>query len=91
VIAVARFVRLVTDPETAEAAIVVADPFQGKGAGSALGDRLAWEARIRGIRRFSATILSDNVPAQRLMAKLSVALESHQDGPVSELIAPLAA
>ena len=89
---VARFVRLDHQPEVAEAAIVVVDAWQGRGVGSLLGARLAEAARARRIRRFSATILSDNAPALRLMQKLSDQLE-HGSGrtSVSELVADLAA
>jgi acetyltransferase len=89
---VARWVRLQEEPDTAEIAIVVADDWQGRGVGSLLAEAVAEEARERGIRSFTATILSDNVPAQRLMAKLTDHLESRR-GPqgASELLIDLAA
>ena len=80
VVAVARWVRLADEPDTAEAAIVVADSLQGKGLGSMLADLLAETAAAEGVRRFSATMLSDNRPAQRLMARLSTSLERRHDG-----------
>ena len=64
-IAVARCVR--TDPETAEMAIVVGDPWQGLGLGRALSAQLAQAARAVGIKRISGTMLADNRPALRLM------------------------
>jgi RimJ/RimL family protein N-acetyltransferase len=91
-IAVARFVRLADDPQTAEAAIVVADDWQGRGVGSLLTKQLADEARRLGIARFTATMESDNVPAQKLMRKLTTHLERHPSGRgVSELVLDLAA
>jgi RimJ/RimL family protein N-acetyltransferase len=90
-VAVARYVRLRDDPETAEVAVTVADPMQGKGVGKQLGVLLADEARGRGIRRFSASILTDNRPALRLMATMSDRLESRTDHGVSALVADLAA
>jgi RimJ/RimL family protein N-acetyltransferase len=91
-IAVARFVRLAEDPWAAEAAIVVADDWQRRGVGSLMTRRLADEARRLGIARFTATIESDNVPAQKLMRKLTTHLESHPSGRgVSELVLDLAA
>lgn len=91
-IAVARFVRLVGDPEAAEVAIVVADGWQGRGLGSLLSARLAAEARRVGIRRFTATMAADNRPAHRLMAKLTEHLEQHHVGSgVDELVLDLAA
>ena len=91
-IAVARFVRLHDDPFTAEAAIVVADAWQRRGVGSALAEFLAEEARHTGIARFTATMASDNVPAHRLMRKLTNHLERHHTGyGVSEVVLDLAA
>ena len=90
-VAVARYVRLREDPETAEVAVTVSDSMQGLTIGKQLGVLLADEARGRGIKRFSASILSDNRPALRLMAAMSQRLESHIDHGVSELVVTLAA
>jgi RimJ/RimL family protein N-acetyltransferase len=86
IIAVARFVRLPNDPHTAEFAIVVGDPHQGKGLGSALMERLAATAVEQGVKRFIGTMLADNVPAHRLTNRLAgqLAHERHL-GPVDEL------
>jgi RimJ/RimL family protein N-acetyltransferase len=80
VVGVARYVRLDDDPDTAEAAIVVADFLQGKGLGTALAQALANEAVKHGVRRFTALMLGDNRPAQRLMTRLTDRLELHYDG-----------
>ena len=91
-IAVGRFVRLDDDPRAAEVAVTVADEWQGRGIGSMLGRHLAHAARNRGIRRFTATMASDNVPAHRLMATLTEHLEQHHVGSgVDELVLDLAA
>ena len=91
-IAVARFVRLQDDPEAAEVAIVVADDWQRRGLGSLLAERLADEARRSDVRRFTATMASDNEPAHRLMAKLTAHLElRHTGGGVSDVVMELAA
>jgi protein lysine acetyltransferase len=90
-VAVARYVRLHDDPETAEVAVTVADAMQGKGVGKQLGVLLADEARGRGVGRFSASILSDNRPALRLMATMTERLEGHTDHGVREVVADLAA
>ncbi|MBD0283565.1 MAG: GNAT family N-acetyltransferase [Thermoleophilaceae bacterium] len=91
-IAAARFIRLHADPETAEAAIVVADPWQGRGLGSLLARELAARARELGVRRFTATMASDNVPAHRLLARLTRHLdERHTGAGVSEVLLDLAA
>jgi len=91
-IGVARYVRLPGDPEAAEAAIVVADDFQRRGLGSLLAEELGRRARMRGIRRFTATMASDNLPAQRLFEKLTRHMGRHHAGQgVDELTADLAA
>lgn len=90
-VAVARYVRLEEDPQTAEVAVTVADYMQGKGVGKQLGVLLADEARGRGIERFSASILSDNRPALRLMSTMSDRLERHVEYGVSDVVADLAA
>ena len=91
-IAVGRFVRLHDDPDAAEVAIVVADPWQGRGLGSLLTGQLAHAARVRGIRRFTATMAADNTAAHRLMAKLTDHLEQrHAGAGVAELVLDLAA
>jgi len=92
IVAVARYVRLREEPDTAEAAIVVADVLQGQGLGSLLADSLAREAVGHGVRRFSATMLSDNRAAHRLMARLAQQLERRYDGAGhQELVAELPA
>jgi RimJ/RimL family protein N-acetyltransferase len=89
--AVGRFVRLRDDPQTAEVAIVVADALQGQGLGRELGRRLADMARERGVTRFSATLLGDNVAAWRLFASISARLEEHVGGGLREVVGDLAA
>src|SRR2546425_6942525 len=85
VVAVARYVRLPSDPDTADAAIVVGDPWQRQRLGTRLAIMLADAAREQGIQRFSATMLSEN-PA--LMQTLTRRLRqgSHADG-VREVVA----
>jgi RimJ/RimL family protein N-acetyltransferase len=90
-IAVGRWVKLTDEPGAAEVAVVVADWWQRRGIGSRLGTVLADEARRHGVRRFTATMHGDNVPAQRLMAKLTHHLEHRSNGPQAELVADLAA
>jgi RimJ/RimL family protein N-acetyltransferase len=79
-VAVARSVRLQERPDTAEMAIVVGDPWQGRGMGRALALALADAATAAGIRHFTATMLADNEPARRLMRTLAARLD---EGPVS--------
>ena len=93
IIAVTRFIRLPDDPETAEFAIVVADAHQRQGLAEALLERLADAAGARGVRRFRAMLLSDNVAVHRLMEKIAggPARQRSVDGPVSEVEIELAA
>lgn len=91
-IGVARFVRLPGDPTTAEAAITVGDLWQGRGIGTMLARELAARARGLGIRRFTATMASDNLPAQRLLHKLNHGVRGAPHGHgVSEMVLDLAA
>ena len=92
VIAVARFVRDRQDPQSAEMAIVVADDWQRRGLGTILAERLADQARASGITRFTATMGSDNLPARRLMRRISRGLEQRHTGyGVSDVVMDLAA
>jgi RimJ/RimL family protein N-acetyltransferase len=91
-IAVGRFVRVTGQPDAAEVAVTVADDWQGRRVGSTLGRLLAEEARHLGIRRFTATMAAENVPAHRLMRKLTHHLEQRGAGHgVDELVLELAA
>jgi GNAT superfamily N-acetyltransferase len=67
---VARYVRS-EDPTEAEVAVVVGDPFQGRGIASALLDRLVDRAREEGITHFIALVLSENVDALELFSHMA--------------------
>ena len=91
-IAVGRFVRLAQDPDAAEVAIVVSDDWQRRGVGSLFAERLAAQARRLGVKRFTATMATDNVAAHRLMDRLTEHLEEHYSGSgVSDVVLDLAA
>ncbi len=66
VVADARFVRE-DDPAVAEVAFTVGDDYQGRGIGTFLMEALAVAARADGIRRFTARVLSDNVPMRTIL------------------------
>lgn len=68
---VGRFIRDRDRHDTAEFAIVVVDAFQGMGLGSAIAQRLVDAAIARGVRRFSATVLHENVAVRKLLARIS--------------------
>jgi GNAT superfamily N-acetyltransferase len=91
IVGVARFVRLPEDPSVAEFAIVVGDPFQSDGLGSALMKRLAFTAVAHGIKRLRGTMLADNVGAHKLTRRLAGELaQERRFGAVDELEVELA-
>ena len=88
--AVARCVRLRAGGATAEFAIVVGDELQGLGLGHALATALADAACGVGIRRFTATTLSDNVAVERLMEGFADHVEHRiRHGGLREIVADL--
>jgi RimJ/RimL family protein N-acetyltransferase len=79
-VAVARCVRLPDRPGTAEMAIVVGDPWQGRGVGRELAEALSAAARAAGIRRFEALVQAGNAPARAIARRIAARL---QEGDVS--------
>jgi RimJ/RimL family protein N-acetyltransferase len=84
-VGVGRWIRLRDDPEVAEIAFAVSDALQRQGLGTLLAERLADAARKRGVRRFVATMLPDNLGAHRLFARIAQERETAVDGPLHEL------
>jgi RimJ/RimL family protein N-acetyltransferase len=84
-VGVGRWIRLAGDPEVAEIAFVVADDLQHRGLGTALAEALADAARERGVRRFAATMLPDNLAAHRLFARVAQERSVTAQGTVHEL------
>lgn len=68
VVGLAQYVRL-PDSASAELAVIVVDAWQRNGVGRMLVSHLAELAAARGITRFTASILPDNQPAQRAVAR----------------------
>ncbi len=71
IIAVGRFVRSPENAAVAEFAIVVGDEWQGLGVGRELMGRLVDAAVTRGVQRFQATMLADNLAIQRLSERFA--------------------
>lgn len=69
-IGVARYVRGEI-AEEAEVAVAVADAWQGKGAATALLERLVERARENGIERFIASVLQENEEALELFRSIA--------------------
>jgi RimJ/RimL family protein N-acetyltransferase len=74
-IGIARFVRDVGDPETAEVAVEVVDRWQARGLGTMLVTALLGRARDLGLRRFTLVMARDNQAAARLMQRSAPATE----------------
>jgi RimJ/RimL family protein N-acetyltransferase len=87
-IGVARYVRLAEDPQIAEAAVTVADEYQGKGLGTLLVGVLAATARMAGIERFRAYVLEANEPMLALLGDLGVE-PAHESPGVLHMDIPL--
>jgi RimJ/RimL family protein N-acetyltransferase len=68
-IGIARYVRDPDDAGLAEAAVTVADAWQGRGVASALLERLSARARAAGIERITARTIVGNDAARRLIAR----------------------
>ena len=67
---VARYIRDPERPDVAEAAVSVIDPWQGRGLGGVLLERLCRRARDRGVTRFSAELRADNRAMLELFRRL---------------------
>lgn len=70
IIGEARSIRYAEDPETAEAAVVVADAWQGRGIGSRLVAELAAAAVRTGVQRWRVVRLAENVAAARVFERV---------------------
>lgn len=86
---IARFIRNKDRPDTAEAAIVIADRFQGRGLGRALLGRLVMAARERGIAYFSCDVLASNEAMRQFLRDLVPRRVEHSDGETVEIEIPL--
>lgn len=85
-IADARFVRDDRDPTVAEIAFTVADAYQGRGIGTFLIGALAVAARVDGVERFSARMLSDNLPMRTIMDQHGAVWQRDDIGVITTII-----
>lgn len=69
-VGVARYVRI-EGPAEAEVAVAVVDDWQGRGAGTALLERLVERASENGIERFAASVLQENAEAIELFRSIA--------------------
>lgn len=77
-VGVARFVR--TGPTSAEAAVTVADDFQGRGLGSLLFDALVLQALELGISCFEGDVLADNESMRGVLDATGATVERPSQG-----------
>jgi RimJ/RimL family protein N-acetyltransferase len=79
-VAVARFVRLPDDPTSAEAAVTVIDPYQGRGIGRAILAVLTAEAIRLGVKRFTMYVLSQNEAMMKVLHDAGAVVDSVHEG-----------
>ncbi|HWY01943.1 MAG TPA: GNAT family N-acetyltransferase [Mycobacterium sp.] len=85
-VADARFVRDEADPTIAEIAFTVADAYQGRGIGSFLIGALSIAARVDGVERFSARMLSDNLAMRTIMDRYGAVWQREDIGVITTVI-----
>jgi len=83
VVADARFVRYEADPSMAEIAFIVGDAYQGRGIGGFLMDAVTVAAHVGGVQRFSARMLSDNLPMRTILDRFGAQWEREEPGVVT--------
>ena len=85
-VGVARFVRDSREPDSAEVAVTVLDPWQNQGLGAVLLQRLAHRASEEDIRYFHGNVLAENQPALDLMRGIGETAVSRENGQVAARI-----
>jgi GNAT superfamily N-acetyltransferase len=84
-IGIARFVRDAPGAPSAEAAVAVADEWQGRGLGRLLLERLAARARELGVSEFTASLLASNRAMLALFERLGQMEVTHDSGTTARL------
>lgn len=82
--------RLVRDGRAAEIAFAVADEYQQRGIGSALGEELVADARAAGITELTALVASDNRAAVALLRRIANVFDLRLEGPELSVRAAIA-
>ena len=70
----------------AEIAFIVGDEYQGRGIGSFLMKALVVAARVGGIEKFTARVLSENQPMRAILDKFGAEWEREDLGVVSTMM-----
>ena len=86
VVAAARFVRNADDPREAEIAFIVGDDYQGRGIGTFLMGAISVAAGSVGVQRFTARVLSDNVPMRAILDRFGARWDRDDLGVVTTVI-----
>jgi RimJ/RimL family protein N-acetyltransferase len=73
-VGIARYIRQVEDPHTADIAVTIVDDWQGRGLGTELLTQLSDRARSESIRRFTALVAADNAAMIRLLRNMGASL-----------------
>lgn len=77
---VARYVRLPEEPDVAEAAVTVADRYQGRGLGTLLLNQLSRSAVENGVRTLRSYVLAENEPMLGLFDQLGATRTQEDPG-----------
>lgn len=85
-VADARFVRDEGDPTVAEIAFTVGDAYQGRGIGTFLMGALSVVARLDGVEKFSARVLSENTPMRAILDRHGAFWQRDDPGIVTTVI-----
>ncbi len=90
-VGVARYVRNVTRPDTAEVAVTVIDEWQGRGLGTILLEVLGERARAEGVKRFTAMMLASNQQMMEVLEGLGPVHVVDRDAGTVQIEMPLPA
>lgn len=80
---------IVTQPGQATVAFQTDDPHQGLGVASHLMRHLVAIARDAGITKLDAEVLSDNTPMLSMFQRSGLAMTTHQDSGVTQIVLTL--
>ncbi|WP_420108314.1 GNAT family N-acetyltransferase, partial [Mycolicibacter arupensis] len=81
-----RFVRDPENPTYAEIAFIVGDSYQGRGIGTYLVGAVSVIARLEGIEKFTARVLSENAPMRAILDRLGAYWERDDPGVVTTVL-----
>jgi RimJ/RimL family protein N-acetyltransferase len=88
-VGVGRYLRDPDDAGQAEVVVVVADPWQDRGAGTALVERLTARARAAGVDRFTARMLIGNQAGRQLLDHVAEPISEREHAGMARLTSRL--